>query len=118
MNTFTVVRQEHLNHHGYLFGGQLLKWVDEYAWLTAARDFTDRTLVTRALDSVDFRTRVEPGSILRFEILPSRIGRSSVAYRVEVWADAPGSAEEIHVLSVSITFVAVDDDGKPRVIPR
>lgn len=31
MENFTLVRPEHLNHHGYLFGGVLLKWVDEYA---------------------------------------------------------------------------------------
>jgi acyl-CoA hydrolase len=38
MQTFTTVRPEHLNYHGFLFGGQLLLWVDEFAWMAAARD--------------------------------------------------------------------------------
>ena len=39
MDTFTLVRTGHLNHQGNLFGGQLLKWVDEYAWFAATRDY-------------------------------------------------------------------------------
>ena len=51
MDTFTLVRTEHLNHHGKLLGGQLLKWVVEFAWLAAARDFCGSVLVTRAMDN-------------------------------------------------------------------
>jgi competence protein ComEC len=37
MESYTVVRPEHLNHYGHLFGGCLLKWVDEIAWIAASR---------------------------------------------------------------------------------
>jgi acyl-CoA hydrolase len=112
MNTYAAVRQEHLNHNGYLFGGQLLKWVDEFAFIVAARDFTGRTLVTRAMDNIEFRTHVLNGSILRFEVLPHRVGTTSVTYKVDVWSDEPGAVEEKLVFSVKITFVAVDAEGK------
>jgi acyl-CoA hydrolase len=111
MNTYAVVRQEHLTHHGYLFGGQLLKWVDEFAFIVASRDFTGRSLVTRAMDNIEFKTRVAPGSILRFSILPDRIGGTAVTYLAEVWADEPGASGEKLVFSVHITFVAVDETG-------
>jgi acyl-CoA hydrolase len=111
VNTFAIVRQEHLSHNGYLFGGQLLKWVDEFAFIVASRDFTGRNLVTRAMDRIDFKTRIVPGSILRFSILPERIGTSAATYAVEVWADAPGATDEKLVFSVNITFVAVSAEG-------
>ena len=71
METFTLVRPEHLNHHGQLFGGRLLEWVDEFAWLAAARDYPSNELVTRAMDSIDFKYGIPNGSILRFSISAS-----------------------------------------------
>jgi acyl-CoA hydrolase len=111
METFALVRPEHLNHFGFLFGGQLLKWVDEYAWLAATREFPESRLVTRALDRIDFKTRVENGSILRFMIERTRKGTTSVTYRVEVAGRAPQSPMEKVVFSTTVTFVAVDEHG-------
>ena len=118
MDNFTLVRPEHLNHHGYLFGGVLLRWVDEFAWLVASRDFPGCTLVTVALDEIVFRHRVDNGSILRFSILPQRQGRTSITYSVDVYADAPGASAEEGVFSTRITFVRLDDDGKKTALPE
>jgi acyl-CoA hydrolase len=117
MNSFTIVRPEHLNHFGYLFGGQLLKWVDEVAWMAAARDFPGYHLVTRAMDEIDFKTRVASGAILRFDARPARQGRTSVSYGVDVFADEPGATEEKPVFSTCVTFVCVDDRGDKRTLP-
>jgi acyl-CoA hydrolase len=117
MDAFALVRAEHLNHHGLLFGGQLLKWVDEYAWLAAARDFPGYRLVTRAMENADFRVPVPSGSILRFSTLPEHRGRTSVTYSVRVWADAPGAAQETLVFSIKVTFACVDDSGAKRELP-
>lgn len=118
MNNFTLVRPEHLNHHGYLFGGNLLKWVDEFAWLVASRDFTGCTLVTVGMDEIAFRKRVVSGSILRFAIEPLRVGGTSVRYQVQVFADAPGAAVEEEVFSTTITFVNLDERGNKCSLPR
>ncbi len=123
MENFTIVRPEHLNHHGVLFGGQLLLWVDEYAWLVAARDFPGYRLVTRAMERSEFRTPVTSGAILRFSIVPAHVGLSSVTYSVDVYADegtAGGASErgEVHVFSNRVTFVCVDDEGRKRSLPR
>ena len=117
METFALVRPEHLNHQGYLFGGALLKWVDEFAWLVASRDFPGCTFVTVAMDDIVFREPVANGSILRFVILPQRQGHTSVGYGVEVWADAPGAGREHRVFSTRITFVRVDKEGKKTPLP-
>ncbi|MFP4384038.1 MAG: acyl-CoA thioesterase [Spirochaetia bacterium] len=118
MDNFTIVRPGHLNHHGFVFGGQMLRWVDEYAWLVAARDFAGYKLVTRAMDHVEFTTRIPCGSILRFHILPERQGTTSITYLVEVFADEPGGQEEKPVFSTRVTFVSVDDDGQKQTLPQ
>ena len=116
MDTFTIVRPEHLNHRGSLFGGQLLLWVDEYSWIAAAREFRNRYLVTRGMDSIDFKIPVPNGSILRFHIQLARRGKTSVTYRTEVFADDLIGKEETLVFSTHITFVSVDEKGQKKEI--
>lgn len=118
MNNFTIVRTEHLNHHGYLFGGAMLGWVDEYAWLVASRDFPGCSLVTMGMNDIQFKYRVQNGSILRFQIEPLRLGNSSVTYTVQVFADEPGASQEVRVFSTEITFVRVDENGQKTPLPR
>ena len=94
MDTFTIVRPEHLNHHGSLFGGSLLRWVDEFAWIAAAKDFPGYRLVTRALDRVEFTTSVANGAILRFRIQRAHRRTTSATYSVDVYADEAGASED------------------------
>ncbi|MFA5517327.1 MAG: acyl-CoA thioesterase [Desulfuromonadales bacterium] len=118
MDNYTIVRQEHLNHYGFLFGGAMLKWVDEFAWLVASRDFSGCPLVTVGMDRISFRQPVANGSILRFRILPLQRGETSVHYAVNVFADAPGENMEKEVFSTTITFVHVDANGNKVPLPR
>lgn len=118
MDNFTIVRPEHLNHHGYLFGGTMLRWIDEFSWLVASRDFPGCTLVTVAMNDIQFRHRVDNGSILRFHILPQHLGTTSVSYSVDVYADPPGAAAEACVFSTEVTFVRVDRQGNKTPLPR
>ncbi len=118
MNTFQIVRSEHLNHYGKLFGGYMLLWMDELAWLTASRDFTGCSLVTRSMDKIDFTCAVESGAILRFNILPDVIGNTSVIYAVKVFADEPGAKDEKLVFTNKVTFVNLGEDGKTTPLPK
>jgi acyl-CoA hydrolase len=118
VDTYTIVRPEHLNHHGYLFGGAVLKWVDEFAWLTASLDYPGCTLVTMAMNDIVFRKRINNGAILRFHILPGRTGETSVTYRVRVYADEPGADQEVEVFSTEVTFVRVDAGGGKIPLPK
>ncbi|MBN2510031.1 MAG: acyl-CoA thioesterase [Spirochaetales bacterium] len=111
LETYVIVRPEHLNHHGYLFGGQLLKWVDEFAWIGASKIYQGRSLVTRAMDTIEFKERVVNGSILRFHTFETRKGNTSVTWEVDVFADEPGGNEEKEVFSTSVTFVCLDAAG-------
>ena len=118
MNNYTIVRFEHLNQHDNLFGGQMLSWVDEFAWLTAARDFPGFKLVTRAMDKISFEKTVPNGSILRFHILPCNQGNSSITYMVNVFADTPGGEKEIMVFETKVTFVSISEAGEKVPLPK
>jgi acyl-CoA hydrolase len=114
MQSFTLVRPGHLNHYGYLFGGYLLQWVDETAYIAASLDYPGSNFVTIAMDRVEFRKSIRLGAILRFETGRQRVGTTSVGYQVEVF-DGPAPEP---VFSTQITFVALGPDGRKQPLPR
>jgi acyl-CoA hydrolase len=66
MENHKLVLPEHLNHYGYLFGGNLLKWGDEYAWIAVTLDYRGCNFVNIGLDQVEFKQSVKEGAILKF----------------------------------------------------
>ncbi len=118
MQQYKLVLPEHLNHYGFLFGGNLLKWVDEYAWIAASLDFPGCRFVTIGMDRVEFRKGVGKGAILRFDVRKARQGTTSVSYTVEVLADDIETGREETVFSTHVTFVCIGDDGGKVELPR
>ena len=118
MDNYALVRPEHLNHYGHLFGGVLLKWVDEFAWLAASRDFPGCRFVTIAMDRVEFKHPAPGGSILRFHITRAREGNTSVTYSTEVFATDPDATQETSIFTTNVTFVRVDEAGNKCALPR
>ena len=74
MNHRKLVLPEHLNSQGSLFGGYLLKWLDEFAYITARLEFPGRRFVTIAMNNVEFRHPIHSGQILRFQVQRGRQG--------------------------------------------
>lgn len=116
MENHKLVLPEHLNHYGYLFGGNLLKWVDEYAWIAATLEHPGCKFVTIGMDKVEFRKSVREGTILRFDIQLTRRGSTSVRYRVMVYADDPESGEEQSIFNTTVSFVCLNAEGKKYAI--
>ncbi len=112
-----MVRPEHLNHQGNLFGGQLLRWIDEYAWIAARQDFHISNFVTRAMDKSEFRVGIPAGSIVRFAVNREKIGCTSVTYRVDVYADMPGRTDEVLAFTNTVTLVSIDGNGHKIPLP-
>lgn len=117
MDLFTIVRPEHLNHYGHLFGGQMLKWIDEYAYLVAVREFPGARLVTRAMDDVSFTRGVKVGSTLRVNVRRCSLGITSVRYCVNVFALECGETVEYHVFRNTVTFVCIGPDHTKARLP-
>jgi len=112
MENYKLVRPEHLNHYGYLFGGHLLKWVDEVAYIAASLDYPGCNFVTIGLDRVEFRKSVKQGALLRLEVDKSREGNTSVQYYVKVYRHDIKSGEDEPIFTTNITFVCIDNQGK------
>lgn len=118
MENHKLVLPEHLNHYGYLFGGYLLQWVDEYAWIAATLEYPGCGFVTVAMDRVEFKQSVRQGTILRFVVLRSKQGVTSVQYEVNVYrgeCDAEHNKDSIFLTHV--TLVRIDEQGKKIALP-
>ncbi|GMR05007.1 MAG: hotdog domain-containing protein [Thermodesulfobacteriota bacterium] len=116
MTNHKLVLPEHLNHYGYLFGGYLLHWVDEYAYIAANLDFPGHRFVTIGLDNVVFRKSIRMGSVLKFDINRTRLGNTSVSYSVRVSSDSIESGAEELVFDTNITFVNIDEQGRKHAV--
>ena len=112
MENHKLVLPEHLNHFGYLFGGYLLKWVDEYAWIAASLDYPGSHFVTIAMDRVEFRKSVRKGTILKFVVEKKKEGNTSVQYSVCVYRGDSGKDITDLIFSTHVTFVHIDKEGK------
>jgi acyl-CoA hydrolase len=117
MENHKLVNPDNLNHYGFLFGGDLLKWVDEYAWIAATLEYPDCNFVTLAMDNVDFRKSVREGTILKFFINRTKEGSTSVQYLVRVYR---GNSMDINdlIFSTSVTFVRIDQNGQKVPLPE
>lgn len=112
MENHRLVLPEHMNQYGFLFGGYLLAWVDEMAWMAASRDYPDCQLVTVGMKEVAFKRSVRKGTVLRFEALRTRVGDTSASYSVKV------SQEGDEIFSTEVTLVRVDDEGRKQSLPK
>lgn len=117
MENHKLLLPTHMNQYGFLFGGYLLKWVDEYAWIAATLDYPGCNFVTLAMDRVEFKKSVKEGTILKFIIEKTRIGNTSVQYSCFVY---PGNntEEKDSIFSTHVTFVRIDQNGKKKPLPK
>jgi acyl-CoA hydrolase len=118
MVSYKLVMPEHLNQYGVLFGGNLLKWVDETSWMAASLDYPGARFVTIGMDRVEFRKGVTGGSILRIAVDRQRVGNTSVTYGVGVFRRELHSREEALIFTTDITFVRVDEKGDKVPVGR
>jgi len=108
---------EHLNHYGFLFGGHLLKWVDEYAYIAAAIQYPGGNFVTIAMDKVEFRKSVRQGTILRFIVEPIKQGNTSQNYSVYVYRGNINEYDNL-IFSTTVTLVHIDEEGRKKPLPK
>lgn len=118
MENHKLVLPGHLNHYGFLFGGNLLQWVDEYAWIAASLDYPGAQFVTVGMDKVEFRKNIRNGTILKFVIERGRVGRTSVQYGVLVFRGNGDECDNELLFSTNVALVNVDAYGHKLALPR
>ena len=106
------------NANGDIFGGWVMAQVDLAGSVLPARH-TQGRMATVAVNEFIFKQPVRVGDILSFFSEVSRIGRTSVTVKVEVFAERFRSqGRYIKVTEASVTYVAIDDQGRPREIAK
>jgi len=105
------------NANGDIFGGWVMAQVDLAGGVIAAR-YAKGRIATVAVKEFIFKQPVRVGDILSFYSELTRIGRTSITVDVEVYAERFGSqGQYVKVTQATLTYVAIDDAGRPRSVP-
>ena len=115
LSTRTVAMPADTNPSGDIFGGWLLSQMDIAGGIIANRRAGGRT-ATVAVDAMKFHLPVFVGDVLCCYGKIVRIGTSSIAVKVEAWAERRNSTERVNVTEGVYTYVAIDEDRRPRPI--
>jgi len=113
----TLVMPHMLNILNNLFGGHLLSMVDQAAAVAAIRH-AGGPAVTASFDRVDFRDRIGVGALVTCAAQVEFVGNSSMDVAVEVYSEEVATGERRHTHTARVIFVAIDDKGRPRRVPR
>ncbi|MDQ3060441.1 MAG: acyl-CoA thioesterase [Pseudomonadota bacterium] len=106
------------NPSGDIFGGWVMAQVDLAGAVLPARHVNGR-MVTVAVNQFIFKQPVRVGDILSFFASVTRIGTTSITVQVEVFAeDFRAQGRYFKVTEASLTYVALDEAGKPRKIAQ
>ncbi len=105
------------NPAGNVHGGVIMKLIDTAAAAVAKRHARSNA-VTASIDRLDFHKPVYIGDLVTFKASLNYTGRTSMEIGVRVEAETLMTGEIRHAVSAYLTFVALDDDGRPREIPQ
>lgn len=105
------------NANGDIFGGWVMAQVDTATAVLAAR-YTRGRMATVAVNQFVFKQPVRVGDILSFYAKVDRIGHTSITLDASVYAERiRRQGHYIKVTEATLTYVAIDDNGRPRPIP-
>jgi acyl-CoA hydrolase len=109
--TRKLVKPGDLNSRGTLFGGQVLKWIDEEAAIFAICQLDSPNIVTKAISEINFAKTAKQGDIVEIGMELVSIGNTSITMMCDV---RNKNTKETIVKIDKIVFVLLDEDGKPR----
>jgi acyl-CoA thioesterase YciA len=106
-----------INANGHIFGGWVLSQMDIAAGIVASRE-AQGPVATVAIDAMEFIAPILLRDLVSVYAKVERIGRTSIAIRIDVVATRDRGTTEVKVTEGLFTFVALDEDHQPRPISR
>ena len=100
------------NQLGNLLGGRLMHWIDIAAAIAASRH-TGRVCVTASVDELNFHHPVRQGEVVVLRAAVNRVYTTSLEVGVRVSAENTVTGDRTHTNTAYLTFVAIDERGKP-----
>jgi acyl-CoA hydrolase len=107
-----LVLPSHTNALKSIFGGVIMSWMDIAAAIAAQRH-SSRPVVTASIDALNFIAPVYVGWIVNLKASVNFVSRTSMEIGVRADAENPIAGTHFHIASAYLTFVALDDYGKP-----
>lgn len=104
------------NQLGNLLGGRLMHWIDIAAALASQRH-SGKVCVTASVDEISFHEPIKLGHVVHIKAVITRAFRTSMEIAVEVEREDPLHGSRAHTSSAYLTFVAIDQYGKPLPAP-
>ena len=104
-----------INANGQLVGGWVLSPMDSAAGIVASRR-ANGPVATVAIDKMAFIAPVHLRDVISVYAHVERVGRTSMGIRIEVVASRDRGREEVKVTEGLFTFVAIDDEARPRAV--
>ena len=104
-----------INANGHIFGGWVLSQMDIAAGIVASRR-ADGPVATIAIEKMEFITPIHLRDLISVYAHVERVGRTSMAVRIEVIAHRDRGATELKVTEGLFTFVALDENHRPRPV--
>ena len=111
-----MVMPHHTNPQNTVFGGTVMSWIDIAAAMVAARH-CGRPVVTAHIDDIDFIAPIKMGYHVLIQASLNYVGRSSMIVGVKVTSENPYTGEARTTTKAYLTFVALDDLGRPVEVP-
>ena len=104
------IRPEDLNANGTLFGGSLLKWIDEEATIYAIVQLGNPRVVTKFISEINFVSSARQGDLVEMGLRATAFGRTSITMQARVRNMITRSS----ILTIdTIVFVGLDEEGRP-----
>ncbi|USG66253.1 acyl-CoA thioesterase [Brevibacillus ruminantium] len=105
------------NHHNTIFGGKVMAYVDKIACIAAMRHCR-KPVVTVSSDSFDFLAPIKTGEAINLEAYVTWVHKTSMEIYVKVESENLITAERKVTARAYLTFIALDENGKPAPVPQ
>ena len=106
-----LIKPENLNANNTLFGGELLRWIDEEAGIYTMTKLKSQKVVTKYISEINFVSSAEQGDVIEIGMEFVSIGRTSITMKCLV----RNLFSQKTIISIDkIVFVRVDNDENPK----
>ncbi len=116
MSTARLMMPTDANVLGNVFGGAIMRYMDEIAAIVAWRH-AGINCVTASIDRMNFYAPVYVGNLLILKATVNYVGKTSMEIGVRIEAQDPTTKKSTHTGSCYLTYVAIDAKGRPTPIP-
>ncbi|MDF3819826.1 acyl-CoA thioesterase [Leptospira sp. 96542] len=116
VETRHIVMPNDANHYGTAFGGAIMSWIDLIAVMAAQRH-SGCEAVTASIDRINFISAIQIGDHVNLKAMVNYVGKTSMEVGVQVNKENPYTGEMTRATTAYLTFVALDENKKPKFVP-